>query len=137
MKIQYRHLLFDNTIVRESFLIVNGSYVTAWRFVPHSVQKRALFSTVEEHCGQNRAGRGSFEPQSWQNFPGGPMRRQVGHITVWGKPGVLKPAMAAGVRGCCCPGSCCGTGAIISGVTAEGMSLVLHCGTWKICSFFF
>src|SRR5205085_10352612 len=75
-------------------------YVACCNFAPHSGQKRALFSTGSEHCGQNRSGNGSLEPQSWQNFPGGPIRRQVGHITALGKPGVLKPAIAAEVNGC-------------------------------------
>src|SRR5260370_2863187 len=87
-----------------------NTHVAVWSFVPHSGQKRALISTVAEHCGQNRSGRGSFVPQSWQNFPGGPMRRQVGHITAWGKPGVLKPAISARVRTCCCAGDTCGGG---------------------------
>ena len=49
-----------------------------------SLAEAALFSTGAAHLGQNRSGRGSFVPQSWQNFPGGPMRRQVGHMTDWG-----------------------------------------------------
>src|SRR5437588_2985492 len=107
-------------------------YVACCNFAPHSAQKRAPGSTFSAQLGQNRSGRGSFVPQSWQNLPGGPMRRQVGHITAWGKPGVLKPAIAAGVGTCCCAGDSCGggEGVIKSGVTAEGMALILNCGAW-------
>ena len=85
------------------------NYCVAFRLVPHSWQKRLLVSTGVEQLGQNRCGSGSLVPQSWQNLPGLPGRRQVGQFTVSGKPGVLKPAIAAGVMaaGCCAGGSCC------------------------------
>ena len=58
--------------------------VACCNLVPHSAQKRAVFSTGEAHLGQNRSGSGSLVPQSSQNFPGGPIRRQVGHATACG-----------------------------------------------------
>ena len=67
-------------------------HVAVWRFVPHSGQKRALFATVDEHCGQGKLCAAVLAV---------PIRRQVEHITDWGKPGVLKPAIAAGVGTCC------------------------------------
>ena len=62
------------------------------------------------------------------------MRRQVGHITSFGYPGVLKPAIAAGVillaAGVPMAGACCCGCITMSGVTAEGMVFVLNCGAW-------
>src|SRR5579859_5156560 len=93
------------TIVRNSRLFVNGKRAqngmnartsrihailgplcayAVCRRVPHSGQKRALASTETEQLGQKRSGSGNLVPQSWQNFPGGPMRRQVGHMIASG-----------------------------------------------------
>src|SRR5579875_271322 len=72
--------------------------------VPHSGQKRAPISTFEEHCGQCASSWGNLVPQSWQNLPGGPIRRQVGHIT--SAPAGVEVKAALGLYGLCpCP--CC------------------------------